>query len=118
MPVKFSQDDIIPHISLAEESTLERQVTSLGGCISFLSVLQVCYEISGNEIKVTLNLLSVKIGEATLNRDHPTVKLGGSVNAIGAEVTFTFDISALSLEICGKVKYIVSSQQGCTTINF
>lgn len=118
MPITIHQEDIIPQIKLPSEETLERQATSLQGCISFLSVLQVCYQVSGDNIIISHKLLGVELGSVTLNSKNPTAKIGGSVDSIGAEVTFTLHLSPLSLEICGEVKYIVGSKSGCTTVNF
>jgi hypothetical protein len=117
MPATIHHEDIIPHIEVAHIESFEAKAASIHGCIGLLDVLDACYRVSGSDVNLTLKLLGVEIGKATVNPQNPSVKIGGSVSGIGAEATFTLHTSSMSLEICGKVKYLFGSKKGCTTVH-
>ena len=120
MPIKTHAEDILSHID--SEATVAGKAVSLSGCVTILHVIEVCYSISGDAIKITAKLKTplgdVELGSVTLDPQHTTAKLGGSLDGFKAEVTLTFDYSKLSLEICGKAcAPIVGCTSGCTTIH-
>lgn len=65
-------------------------------CNSFsISALTIkyCVDLSVPEITIEIYLLGVKIGGGTINKNNPTLTLGGSVAGFKAEVTLTADFS-------------------------
>ncbi len=125
MPITYHKEDILAHVDTTEK-TVSAQATSISGCITLLSIsvasLQVCYSISGNQIKVTATLKTplgdADIGSVVLDPNNPKATIRGGIDRFKAEVTLTFDFSALRLEICGKAcAPLAGCASGCTTVH-
>lgn len=113
-------DDILAHIN--SHHHLSARATSVKGCITLLDVIEVCYSLSSDEVKVTATLKTplgnVNLGSVTLNARNPTATLGGHIDGFKAEVTVSIDFQTLELKICGKAcAPIVGCKSGCTSVH-
>jgi hypothetical protein len=120
MPVTYSTKDLLPHI--AGPKTLAGRVVATSACITLLSVIEVCWRVTNDEIILTATLKTplgnIPLGEATLSAANNTATLSGSIDGFKAEVTITLNIAGLSLEICGKAcAFLAGCAEGCTTIS-
>ena len=70
------------------------------------------------QVVVSASLLGVSIGSITLNPQHPTLTLGGSVGPFTAKITFTVDFKArtISYDIVLKTPFGGKEYKG--TIHF
>lgn len=121
MPIKSHKEDILSHINAA--GTLASKVSSTNGCITLLGMIQVCYAITSDSVKITAKVHTpfgdIDLGSATLDAKHPSITLGGGAFGFKAELTITLTIKDLSLEICGKLcAPFAGCTSGCTTIHF
>lgn len=143
MSVRITHEDILPHINansghrlgdaisasvpsdLYGGLTLAEVVTVSQSCITLLSFsgasIQVCYGISGNSVQVKAVLSTpvgdITLGSATLDAQHPTITLGGGAFGFKAEVTISFDVSTLTLNITASVcAPFVGCKSGSTSI--
>ena len=107
MTAIIHKQDTACRVKSVEIKSPEHFVNSFKGSFTFLSVLEVWYQIFGANIKITLKLLDVEIGNVTLNSHNPLATISGNVDNIEAKVTFLFKLSPLALDIRGSVKYVV-----------
>ncbi len=116
MAVKFHQEDILPHIGGA--NTLGGRTAVNESCTSLLDVIKVCVKFNGNSAIVTVYLLGIDIGSATITPDRTCVTIGGGAAGYKAEVEICLNYETLILKICGKVCFgIFGCKEGCTSIH-
>ena len=124
--VMHHPEDILAQIDTkaapAELALSTEQVASPSGCITLLSVISVCYQVSDNAIDITASLKTplgdISLGKIHIDPQHPTATIGGGINGFKAEVTATFDFSTRVLELCGKAcAPFVGCTSGCTSIH-
>lgn len=120
MAITHHEEDILPHIN--PKGSVGEQAVAASGCVTVLGLIQVCWSISGDELNVNATLQTpfgnASLGSVTLSPEHATATLGGGIAGFKAEVTLTFDFSALTLQICGKAcAPFAGCKSGCTTIN-
>lgn len=113
-------DDILPHISAPHH--LAARASSSHGCVTLLGMIQVCYTLSNDEVKISVELKtplgSVSLGSATLNVNNPSVTLGGGIAGFKAEVTISINFQTLELKLCGKLcAPFAGCTSGCTSIH-
>lgn len=98
--------------------TLAGRTATNEACISLFGVIRVCAKNSGDTVEITVSLMGVEIGKASLNAKHPTVTIGGSAAGFTAEVKITLDVKKMTLEICGTLcAPIVGCKKGCTSVH-
>lgn len=73
-----------------DEKTFQQFCNSFS--ISALTI-KYCIDLSVPEITVEIYLLGVKIGGGTINKNNPSITIGGSVDGFKAEVTLTADFN-------------------------
>lgn len=113
-------DDILPHISAPHH--IAARASSTNGCITLLGMIQVCYSLSNDEVKVTAELKTplgnVSLGSATLNANNPSVTFGGGVAGFKAEITVSINFQTLELKLCGKLcAPFAGCTSGCTSVH-
>jgi hypothetical protein len=113
-------NDILPHINAPHH--LAARASSTGGCITLLGMIQVCYTLSADEVKISVELKTplgdVSLGSATLNASNPSVTLGGGIFGFKAEVTISINFQTLELKLCGKLCVPIGGcTSGCTSVH-
>lgn len=76
-------------------------------CFTFLGVLEVCWKITGQGIKITVTLKvpiigEIEVGECTLDLDHPECEFGIEHSLVTATVKLGFDFDKGCLKVGGK----------------
>ncbi len=105
------------NLATANLNALEHRVSATGGCIKFLGVLEICFEISGEAVTLSVKLLGVTIGKVTLNPSNTCATVGGSAAGFKAEVKLCVNFRDLVLTISGEVcAPIVGCKKGETHI--
>jgi hypothetical protein len=80
-------------VSVGASAGLRETVASQSGCITFLDVLQACYEVAPDTVEVSMRLGGNAIGRCTLTSADPTCRFRGGLFALLAEVTASFDFA-------------------------
>ena len=84
-----------------EDSPLTRHVEA-GGCFTIIGPVQICWSVSGSNIKVCLRLAGLDIICQTINPQNPCVKLEGNVFCAKA-----------SVEVCLRGNCLTYSAEAC-----
>jgi len=96
-------EDKLPRINPPE--SVAGRAASRKGCVDFLDYLELCYNVQGDGINITLKLKvfgsEISLGECNLTLANPSCTLGGGALGFKAEVTSTFHLADLSLHIKG-----------------
>ena len=111
-------------LSVAQNETPAHvaNTAATNGCFTFIGVLEVCWNISMAGVIISITLKTpfgdVSLGKCELTSMKPSCKLGGSIDGFKAEVDLDFDITNLTLKICGEAcAPFVGCKKGCTTIH-
>lgn len=116
MAVTIHKEDVLAHINGSE--TLAGQVATSHSCITLLDVLKICADVQGDNVHIEVTLMGIKIGGGTINKDHPSITIGGGALGFKAEVTITLNLNPISLKFCGKVcAPLAGCKSGCTTLH-
>ncbi|WP_375515392.1 hypothetical protein [uncultured Nostoc sp.] len=121
MVLTIYKEDILPYIVDSEKSLSARAV-AVGGCITVLSLIKLCYNVTNDSItgsaELDTPLGKIPLGSFDLNPQHPTATIGGGAFGFKAEVEISFDFNTDVLKICGKVcAPFAGCKSGCTSIH-
>lgn len=132
MPTVFTPDDVLQHLSgggadsTQEAPSLVDHVGSPNGTITLVSfagcelVLKYNFFFDGIDLIALLDTPfgEKKLGQATLNRQHPSARIGGSFYGFKAEVEIEFDFETKILRLRGTLcAPRVGCKQGHVTIH-
>ena len=109
MPVKTHKDNILKQV--AHEQSVSAKVASPMACITLGAFyglsLQVCYQISGDLIKLAVKLSTplgeIDLGSITIDPKNPKACLNGGIDSFTAEMCAEFDFSSLTLKLTAKL---------------
>jgi len=96
MAISAAKSDALAHVQEGQlhESALQQFCNSFSvGPVK----VNYCLDLSIPQITVEVFVAGVRIGGGTINPQHPTVTIGGSVAGFKAEVTLTADFSKRQL---------------------
>lgn len=86
---------------MPEDDTLAARTAVSRSCVALYQVIEVCFQIRGNEVMTTLKIYDTPIGRAILTPEQECIELDGHLDGVSIQLEACLDIDDLTLVLRG-----------------